>query len=322
MKIWRGVTLALWIALISACTSIVLYNHAAQNSILNPTKSKQWLATSQVYDNLRDSVITDMIIGQVNEAYPYNKLLNQSIIQATLADTFSRQELQKRAEPAIDSIYGWLDSRRSQISFSIPINDKLDAFYQSLEKHLGEKITKLPACSTNHYPPEEALLEKQCRPPYITPKEVTQAVMSNIRANQLDIEVITPDTLHLSTATSPLGNTPTYISYMWALNMLSIAILLFSIVFVLWSRRTVGVIAIGVSLVLAGIVIMLVQLYVAHLPPENTSHYATLVREVKNTLMPHLSEAVTRRALTSIVVGAICIAAATTWRWRQRKVVD
>lgn len=320
MKVWRCFTLVLWAVVMSVCLTVILYNHAVQNSILDSAESKQRIANSKAYDTLRDTVLVNQVMRSIEERYPADKLIDRPLLSATLADILPSKELQTRIEPVIDTTYQWLDSKKTEVEFSVSVADKREPFYRALESRLSKKIATLPACEANVYPPEDALFEDLCRPEYVTAGEATQAVMGAIRANQFPLSEVTQDSFVLDAQLAGIKKLPSYVSYLWAANLLAIAVMLFATILVLWSRRSLGVMALGASMLIAGLVALLVQSSVAGASiGQGGGEYTPVIAALKDALMPRLSDAVTKRAVLAMLAGVVLAMAGGVWRWRQTK---
>lgn len=304
--------------MLAACFAIVLYHNAAETSVLNGAETKRRLAASTSYGVLRDTVLAPYLMRAVTERYPNNKLVDTQLVRETLKDTVSTQDMQRRFEPVVDATYSWLDSKASDIQYSVSFADKQDTFYKVFEKKIAKKIAALPVCDTAVYPPEDAVLEKTCIPSYVTPGEATNALMGNVRSTPLPIATISNDTFPLEPGLkSRLDTLPRYANYLWALNLLAIGVAIFGVVAVIWSRRSLGIMALGIALLLAGGAILFGQ---AAAVQAVTSGFGNdpMIQSVKNALLPPFTTAVNWRAITSVVVGIVLIALAAAWRWRQK----
>ncbi len=322
MKVWRGFTLTLWVILLTLCTSAFLIYQAAQQSFLNLDTIKTQLAKGSFYDSLRDELLTSQIQTTFKEQYPSNKLVDASLIKASLQASVSKQDVQRRIEPVITSVYRWMDSKEPDINFSISLQDKKDSFYKALETQLQKKIATLPDCDSYAYPPEEALLSDLCLPGYVTAGEATQAVMGSLRAGEFPVASVSQDTFSLGEATStgPLRNVPTYLNILWVLNLVSIAVGLFLIIILLSTRKMVGVIAVGVSFLLAGIVVWTVSVPLLHTQMPEIGVLTQTITSLKNSLLPSFSSHLSRFGLYSALVGLLLVAVAGAYKWRQRGV--
>ncbi len=322
MKVWRGFTLVLWVSLLTLCLSVFLYNLAVQSTILNASTAKTQLAKSGFYTSIRDDVLAGRVMDAVNERFPGNKLIDKPFIQSILPSVFTKDELQRRIEPVIDTTYRWLDSKEPEVTFSVTIQDKKDAFYKALEPALQKKITALPECSDYAYPPEEAILNDLCRPDYVTASEATQAAMGSLRVGESPLgSTLTQDSFTLgSNATQALGRIPTYLNFLWVLNLIAIAVGLFAIIMLLIARRLTGVIAIGCSLLLAGIAVWAISSAVTTVTMPDLGVFSSVAESVSDALLPKLGSVATRYGFISALSGLVITGVAGFIKWRQRAV--
>lgn len=321
MKVWRKITLVIWVIVLSLCTAVILVNYALQTSVLNPQKSKTWLAESNTYETLRDTVLTQRVVDAVNQQYPDNKLIDQQLVALVLRETLPKEQLATRADAFVNDAYRWLDSKAPDVRLNVSFEDKRDQLYRSLEVQLRNRIIALPACDGYRYPPEEALLEDLCLPDYVTAGEATQAIMGGIRSSQLPLSTdLTEETTDDTTNYSGIKRIPTYLNYVWVLNLVAIAVYVFVALLVLASRRIVGLIALGIGLVAGGVLTMTLQTKVAHIALPAGGEFQATIQAAFAALMPHMSASANLLGLISIITGLFITAGASFWYWRQRSV--
>jgi hypothetical protein len=127
-----GLLLAAWI------TGSVL-----QASVLNRDMVKHWLATSGVYDN----ALKSFFMLETNQG-----LATGEDIQKAFDATFPPSYLRQQTETVLDATYDWIDGKSSNISFTIAIKDKREAFRDNLIKQVEPRVAALPACPTRINP--------------------------------------------------------------------------------------------------------------------------------------------------------------------------
>jgi hypothetical protein len=318
MKVWRGFTLVFWTVILALSLTVVLFHYSLQGSVLNSQAVKQSLASHGVYDALLGTVVTDKIMGTVTERYPSNKLVDAAMVRSSLTEALPSAELKSRLEPVIDVVYQWLDSKRPDIAFEIPVAGFENQFYRALEVRLGNKIATLPPCGDYRYPPEDALLHDLCLPAYITAPDATQAVMGSIRSSDFPLGTnITTETFAASGAQfKPLKPVPTYLNYLWALNYVMIGIATLVTLFLLITRRSHGVLAIGVATIASGILLWLIQNLVKTRYNVQANDVLALLN---NAVVPLFKTLASRYVLIAITVGAILVVLASLWLWHRRK---
>jgi len=316
MNVWRGFTLICWTLLLAAGLSLVIIYYSLSTTVLDRDKAKSWLAESSVYETLRDTVATDQVMNVLDQKYPGNKLLDRQLVSSALKETLPKADLVKRLEPTVDKVYAWLDSKQPELSISIPLADREKQFYRSSEVHLERKIAALPSCGDYRYPPEEAVLNDLCLPEYVTASEATQAAMGGLRSGGFPLgESISTDTFAgLADVQRGAKQIPTFLNYLWAGYLLAAGIAAVVAVWLLASRRVVGLIAVGVAMVIAGIVVWFAQAAIAGSLDGNLPAVAQALRDA---LLPKMLTKTALLAMVSIIIGLVIIALAGAWKWRQ-----
>ena len=321
MKVWRGFTLTIWVILLMLLAAFVMQYRALQTTVLDSGTVKSQLVRTGTYERLRETVFLEKLRSAVQERYPQNTLIDDGVLRHVLAETLPRSEMERRFEPAVDALYRWIDSKGPEISFSIDLSDKVGLFYRVLEVQIGKKLATLPSCGDYRYPPEEAVLVDKCIPVYIAVTEATDAAMATLQAEELPIgNTITPETFTSgSSQPNALKQLPTYLNYLWVLNYVALALLTIITLLVIASHRSLGVLAVGISLVGAAIVTWVTQPIIRSFVPQQTEGIFALVYEFAATLLSAFTVASTRYALISLVTGLVFIAGAVGWRWLKRR---
>lgn len=320
MKVWRGFTLTVWVILLTLLATYAMQYRALQTTALDKEVAKVHLQRSGAYETFRDTVLLDKLRSIVQEQFPKNTLVDDAMLRAVLAETLPKAEMERRFEPAVDAFYGWIDSKEPEISFSIDLSDRVGVFYRVLEVQLAKKLTSLPSCGDYRYPPEDAVLVDKCIPVYISVAEVTSTVMGSLETSELPFgNTITHETFASSQSQTIVPKqTPTYLNYLWVLNYIALALFILISLLLVISRKSLGLIAIGISLIAAGSMVWITQPILSRLVPSQTEGMFRLISDTAGTLLGAFSATGTRYALISIGVGAVLVAAATTWRWWKR----
>ena len=322
MKVWRGFTLTVWVIVLILLTTFVLQYHALQTTVLDRDVAKSQLAKSGAYEKFRDTVLLEKLHTVVQERYPENTIVDDTMLRTILQEILPATEMEKRFAPAADAIYRWIDSKEPEINFSIDLSDKVELFYRALEVQLGKKLAMLPSCGDYRYPPTDAILVDKCIPVYISVTEATGAALDTLKSTELPIgNTLTPETFALpQTQTGPLRQLPTYLNYLWALNYVALALIAIIALFLVVSRRLLGVIAIGVSLIGTAVAIWLTQPILHNLIPTHTEGIFALVSEITRALFTAFETTSSQYALFSLIAGVVLAASALGWRWwRGRK---
>lgn len=321
MKVWRGFTLAVWVTILTLLAAFVMQYQALQTTVLDRSTAKAQLSQSGAYEKLRDTVLVDKLRAVVQERYPQNTVVDDSLLRQVLRETLPRDEMQRRFEPAVDAFYRWLDSKEPEIDFSIDLSDKVGLFYRVLEVQLEKKLATLPSCGDYRYPPDEAVLVDKCIPVYIAVTEAAAVAMDTLKTSELPIgNTVTPETFAPPKAqATAFRQLPTYLNYLWVLNYVAIAVFTLVTLLLLATRKSLGLLALGGSLVAASIVVWLTQPIIRSLAPLQTEGALSLLTEATDALLAAFTASGTRYAFVSLIVGATLIVAATAWRWWRRR---
>ena len=321
MKVWQGFTLTVWVILLMLLAAFAMQYKALQATVLDSSTAKTQLAQAGSYETLRDTVLLEKLRAIVQARYPQNTLIDDAMLRSILAETLPRDEMQRRFEPVVDSVYRWIDSKEPEISFSVDLSDKVGVFYRVLEVQLGKKLASLPSCGDYRYPPDEAVLVDKCIPVYIAVTEATATAMDTLRSSELPIgNVVTPETFTApGRQASPLKQLPTYLNYLWVLNYVAIALFVLISLLLVVTRHSLGALAVGVSLIGASLVTWLTQPVIRGLVPQETEGIFLLISELAETLFAAFVATSSRYALISLVTGVILAISAIMWRWWRKK---
>lgn len=320
MLVWRGFTLTLWVALLATCAAFILLYHALNTTVLDVRSTKSLLASSKAYDTVRDTVLVDQVMAGITEQYPANKLVDTAMVSDVMKVVLPSEVLAQRFDPAVTHIYRWLDSKEEDIVFSVTVVDKKDSFYRVLEERIAAKLTSIDSCGDYRYPPEEAVLQDLCLPVYVSAKEATQATMGSIRAGDFPLgDTITQESLFgMKADRGRFNELPTYLNVLWTLNLVAFAVFVVAALFLLISRKSLGVIALGISLVVAGIATWLIGPIVVTLTT-TASQSSPVAQTLADVLVAPFTAATTNSALLAILGGIAITALAFVWRWQRRR---
>lgn len=321
MKVWRGFTLTVWVILLTLLAAFFMQYRALQTTVLDAKNVKAQLVQSGTYEKLRDTLLLDKLTTGVAERYPNETLIARPLLQKALTDALPASEVQKRFEPAVDALYRWLDSKEPEISFSVDLSDRVEVFYRSLEVQLSDKIASLPSCGDYRYPPENAILVDKCLPLYATAPEATTAAMSAVRSTELpNGNTLSAESFAVpATQKGSLAQIPTYLNYLWVLNWVAIALFVLISLLLLVSRRALGFIAVGVSLIAASLSVWLTLPIVRGLKITEPDGVMSLVSGLTSTFINAFTAASARYGLVSFLIGLTLILGAWGWRFWQRK---
>ena len=254
MKILRGITLAFWIMLMTGCVSLVAAYYILGQTILNPGTVKGWLSESGIYNSLAENIVPKLAVNH-EEAVAESSFVTNDMLQRAAKSTFKPESVKAKAEPVIDAVYAWLDSKSPEITFSVSIEAETEAFFTALRGEILAKIKTLPECTT-YVAPEDAV-SANCLPFYATPENATDIVMQKVREQStLSAKALTPESFTSSGADNATNKLPDLISYLWVAQLIAIPIFALIALFVIFKRRAAGLIAVGSSLLMPGLTLL------------------------------------------------------------------
>ena len=309
--------MVLWALLLIMCTTFAIVYRSIQTTALDQHTTTELLRDSSVYTTIRNEILAPKVLSSINEQQPGNQLLDLPLIRTVLEQTLPDSELERRLQPAITSLYRWLDSKEPEVTFSLSLADKQTVFYKALEQAVNKKTTSLDSCVNDPYPPEDALLKYRCLPSYLTAKEATQAVMGAARAQNI------ASAAHLSAEQFELPRgvdvgkvkqLPTYLNMLWAINWLALAGLGIIPIFLFISRRAVGSIATGLAFIVAGLIALVSIPSVGAISLTGSNGFAHIGAELVKILSPTIIQSGSLLATISIIVGTAFVILGGAWR--------
>lgn len=321
MNVWRGFTLTVWIVIMTILAAFVMHYHAFQSTALQSQKVKAELKRTGTYETIRDTSLRDSVLSALTAKYPDNTLIDQELVTSVLAETLPSPVLAKHLDPVVDATYRWLDSKEPEILFSVDLSDREQVLYRSLEVKLGKKIAALPSCGDYRYPPEDAVLNDRCIPVYTSDEEVTELISNTIRQEGTPLgDPITSEAFTVPQDQKAfLKQIPTYLNYLWVANVLALIVLGLIALFILASRRLIGLGAIGISLIAAGSVVLISAPIIAGISAPSSDGVAGLLQKVIDSYSPAYSSLSTSYGLISIGSGVVIVLIPALWMRRRRK---
>lgn len=317
MKVWRGFTLTIWVVVLTLLATFAMQYRSLQATALDASHVKTQLVKNGAYENLRDTLLLERLRAFINNRYPGNTLIDTPLLRTVLTEVLPRSELQKRIDPIVDSTYRWLDSKEPEVSFSVDLSDKKEVFYRSLEVQLGKKIATLPSCGDYRYPPEDAILVDKCLPVYINARDATDAIMTTARATEFPLgDTVASDTFELpKEQVGTVKQIPTYLNYLWVLNLVAIIVFAIIALLLLVTRRVLGIMAIGISLVLAGLAVWTTTPLLGVTNAAIANSDIPLLASVVDAFIPSFIATSLGYAQVSLVIGAVLLVSAGGWKW-------
>lgn len=300
-----------WVALIALSGAYLVHYQALQNTVLDSQKAKTWLAQSDVYRQIRDDTLANQIKNAIELQSPGNKLVDIGMIQRALRAAIPDKELRQTFEPAVGSIYRWMDSKEPEVTFEIPLGTKKEAFFASLSSQLESKIGSLKTCDT-YQDTTEALLSNDCRPLYGSAPQATEQLMQYIRTTDAgQFDTITAETFALpKSQQGTFGDTPSLLNFLWVTQILAWSMIVLATLVLVASRRLTGLVAVGAGLLAGALLVILTQPLLAATGFINTTGSLSFISTVVKTFVPKFMAEDTRYALFLAAGGSLVLATA------------
>jgi hypothetical protein len=147
----------------------------------SPTDVKKLINDSGLYTSVVPSLLdqtksVSTTIGNIPTSDPtVRQAANQSL---------SPKDVQKNAETAIDSIYGWLNGKTDQPNFQINLTSSQAAFADNLANAVQTKAASLPACTTPYTSTSFDVENATCLPAGVNPQALADQVRSQVNSGQ------------------------------------------------------------------------------------------------------------------------------------------
>lgn len=153
-----------------------------QTTVLDRNVAKSWMRESGVYNNLLSVIYAnDPTVQQQMTAI--SSAIPQQTVTTSLNQSFSPAYVQTATETILDSTYDWLDGKQPSVTFDINTTTQKSSFTSTLASLLEPQIAALPQCASLA---EFNAQNPTCRPPGITPEQLSQSAAIDI-ANQASV---------------------------------------------------------------------------------------------------------------------------------------
>lgn len=320
MRVWKVITLGFWVMLMTACVSLIAVYYILAQTVLNPTTVKKWLDESGSYTTLAETIVPMLATGEDATA-PSNKLVTPEMLKRAAKASITPNDVKAKVEPVIDATYAWLDSKSPEVTFSVSVGTESERFLQALRREVRSKLETLPECGGTIDIRE--LEQASCLPWFVSAESATDSVMTRIE--QRDIfrdKEITPDSLSTSNPASASNRLPEIVSLLWVVQLIAMPVAGVVALFVIAKRRATGLIAVGISLLLPGIALLIVGLLSYSSGAAivsgfvEKSEFATIAAPLGTTVAKSLASVTLQ--ISALLCGvAVVIGALGIW-WRKR----
>ena len=170
-------------------------------ALSHPSKIKNWLDQSKLYDHFVANIITQAQKSAGNNIGTSSISSSTPDVDQAAKSAFSPQLLHESVNTFVDSNYAWLQGKTAQPEFTID----LSAAKQSFARHVGQyaqtHVAGLPICNNIQLaqiqnPANAGPLALTCRPPNLSPAAAGALVTQKIASSSdfLSTPIITPQT--------------------------------------------------------------------------------------------------------------------------------
>lgn len=255
MKVWRVISLTLWSVVLTVLLIVSGAYYLLSSTVLDQSKATNALRQTGFYDVVRSQVLLPKVQEQLSAGQSASAVLPSQDVLNSVNQVFTADKIRSITDQVLGAAYQWSDNKSPTIDFSIPVANEKDALGKALQAQIQQNVAELPRCGANDEVPDN-LAQATCLPLYVSRDTVSSAVISDMQQHLQTVDdKLTPDTLHVTN--KDLGsavNTPDYIGYLWTLNLITLPLSLVIALYLLLKRRGAGLIAIGASILVVGII--------------------------------------------------------------------
>lgn len=257
MKVWRVITLVLWSLFLAGLLAVSTSYLLAYQTVLNEQAVTTQLTKDEFIASFRNEVVIPKAQSVIKANMTPNALLSDETIKTALENSFTLEKTREIIAASLPSIYAWLDKKSPDISISIPIETELNTFRQAINDEVGAKLKALPECKFWDVPPE-VVTRLECMPQYTSAGTVVSEVMTEVDDALASAPTeLTAETFGLTAKQLGPGiNVPDYLSYLWALNLITTPLAALTILYLILRRRAAGLLAVGIVLFMLGGVLL------------------------------------------------------------------
>ncbi len=259
MNIFKGIRLGIWSIILTACIVIGGLYLAVSQTFLTTKSLTTIVADSKLAETVRSEVLLPKVL-QTTRASDYAALLDDKTVTTAFNEAVSTEVLNKKLEPAVDSLQKWLNSKEPTVDFSISMSDLSDSFAEKLASRVNDKYASIPRCTLR-----STLADAEngvCSSSLVTKEALAQKINDMIKRDTSlqSSTTITPDSIQLSGSLQRIGSDlPTYLNMFYAGSIIAAGIAALVSLWLLLKHRLSGVIAFGSAGILSGLFLYIVS---------------------------------------------------------------
>lgn len=318
MSITKGVFLSFVGLFLAVCLGFVVVYLILNATLLNQSSAREWVDKGARYDTINKTEVAPRILGAIESQAPGQKLIDQPMIERALEAAVPAEFYKELSDTIVAANYKWLQSGSPEVTFSVPLKAKIDAFYAALLPQVQQKISELPKCN-NYGADESSVLAADCLPVFTTAEEATAAIKARIQSGLPYSETFTQDQLDIRLDQAPATrNLNSYVSYLWLANLIALPLIALFTIILLWSGRWFGTIVLGASGLMVGIVGFVL---IGKIPTlfDQLNRSDSLLGAILNEAKTSVTSTATGLMVLLVVLGIILITLGLIWRHLQRR---
>ena len=259
MKVFAGVRLTIWAVILGACLAIVGLYWSASETILSQKELTSWTKKSDFYQVVRDDMIAPRLVSGIKNVQPNGfNLLPEKAIHQTLDQTVKPSDLESKSTPAIASLQKWLDSKSSDIEFSIDATSIRKKLVANLSHEIDQEIAALPACTYKN-----SLTDIQNAVCAYSPEfssEIKSTIMTAFEQNDTlgFTNTITQNDITLPANVASAGrNLPDELNLLYMVTLFCGGVAILGALWLLIKKRALGIATLGVAGLIAACVLFI-----------------------------------------------------------------
>jgi hypothetical protein len=189
MEFLRATLRGLLVVLTSVSLASLISIATMQATILNRNVVMQWASDSGVYNNFVQAVV-QLQPAQSSES----QFLGEDTLTNAIDKTLDPAFLHASTETIINSTYDWLEGKKQNIEFSIPLSEKRDQLKANLAEQIEPMLSGLPVCTSIYSGLSSQ--EVKCLPPNSNAKSYANDLAArSVNSSDFLLQPLTQETL-------------------------------------------------------------------------------------------------------------------------------
>jgi len=212
-------TPALWFARLICVTAVsgTVYLATLSTTVLDRHDVKEWLGASGLYED--GALISAITAQQPETSLPTTTaitteqdLITNTAIKNALSRTFPTPFLEQSFNSVIDTSYDWMEGKRADFSFSVPVNSRREIFIAELIKEVEPRVASLQLCSFT--------ARTLCRPDVPVTDFTRQLVTDSLAASDFLQTPITEAAFSSAASSSEVASLSEFPTLRWTVGLL------------------------------------------------------------------------------------------------------